>query len=384
MTMSLVAIALSLTALCLPLSIAAMNAALAILTLALLLRARRDGKTLVAAWRAEPALAVLAAYVTAGLLSGALGDGFPKSLHDSLKDAHRLWSLGLFVGALALVDAEPAQSALGAGLGLAAAVGMAQYIWNAAAHHVARAHAFVHPVTYGEQMSLGALGALCFFARAREASRRRAAALGLFCAAALALSGTRAAMGALVVGAALAAAREPALRAITAAGTLALALVAAVSERLRPDLAGRVVAAAPAGARIVLWRAAWKMFSDHPWTGVGPGHYLTEFPGYYSGPPIDGQAIWANAHDLYLHQLAERGLLGEIVLLVLLGVLLVRAWRAERARCDAASLWAATAVPAFLVMNLTETAWQTEQLATLFLLIWALGTARRPKSSDWA
>ena len=384
MAMSLVAIALSLTAFCLPISIAAMNAALALLTLTLLLRARRDGKILTAAWRAEPVLTALAAYVAIGLLSGALGDGFPKSLGDSLKDAHRLWSLGLFVGALALIDAEPVRAALGAGLSLAASIGIVQYAWNTAARHPERAHAFVHPVTYGELMALGALAVGCEYAYARTPrARRAAAAAAALCALALTLSQTRAALIALAAGSAAAALLEPRARRLAAAGAAVGVLGTAAGEWMRYGLArfGFELSAASAasgqGIRRQLWRVAWDIFRAHPWTGAGPGHYLTEFPRYYSGPPMDGQTVWASAHSLYLQQLAERGLAGETALLLLLGILLVRAYRAARARRDAASLCAAAAVPAFLVMNLTETAWQTEQLATLFLLLWALGVARR-------
>ena len=327
----------------------------------------------------------LLAYVAAGLICGALGDGLSKSLHDSLKDSHRLWSLGLFVAALTLEPEGDPAPALAAGLGLGALIGMAQWLWNLLARHPERAHAFVHPVTYGEQMALGALAAGCAFARAETPRVRRAAAVvGALCAAALLLSGTRAALIALAVGAFAAAALEPRLRRAAAVAAVLGTLGATADEALRYGRAHlgaelAVSAATPQGTRYALWGAAWRMFRDHPWTGVGPGHYLTEFPRYVH-VVLDGQSAWASAHNLFLQQLAERGLLGETVLLALLGLLLIRAWRAARARGDAAALWAAAAVPAFLVMNLTETAWQTEQLATFFLLIWALGAAPRASS----
>jgi hypothetical protein len=37
-------------------------------------------------------------------------------------------------------------------------------------------------------------------------------------------------------------------------------------------------------------------------------------------------------------------------------------------------LWSAGAVAAFLAMSLTETSFQNEQFAALFLMIWAWGT----------
>jgi O-antigen ligase len=75
-----------------------------------------------------------------------------------------------------------------------------------------------------------------------------------------------------------------------------------------------------------------------------------------------------------LQQLAERGALGGLALLAVCGTLLARAVRAARAVADTRALWAAGAVAAFLAMSLTETAFQNEQFASLFLLIWAWGT----------
>jgi O-antigen ligase len=377
-------------ALALPLSIAAANAALALLTLAVLLRLRGAGRArALRAWRAEPALVALAAYIAVGLLSGALGDGFAKSARDSLKDLHRLWSLGLLVAAFALEPETQPWAALAAGFSLIGAIGVGQSLWAwRSAGTLERAHAFVHPVTFGELTALGTLGGLCWLSRPERGRRARGAALAAtsLCAAAATLSETRAALLALAVGAVVVACLEPRARRWAAAALGLGALGAAAGEWLRYGRVGfgAELAAAPSASgqqtRYVLWDVAWRMFRDHPWIGVGPGHYLTEFPRYFSGT-LEGQASWGSAHDLYLHQLAERGLAGEAVLLALLGVLLVRAFRAERARRDAASLWAAAAVPAFLVMNLTEVAWQTEQFATLFLLVWAFGTARRDGSA---
>jgi O-antigen ligase len=383
---SFLLLALSAAALALPVSIAAGNAALALLTLALLARLRSaDGRARAwAAWRAEPALCAVTAYVAAGLLAGALGDGPARSLHDSVKDAHRLWSLGLFVAAFALEPEARPWAALAAGCSLAAAIGVAQaLLFRTHLGGLERAHAFVHPVTFGEQMALAALGGLCWLARERSDDRARGLALAAtaLAAAALALSQTRAALLAFGVGAAAAAWLEPRARRWAGAGLALGALGALFGEWLRYGRAGFAAEVGPSaaataqGTRYVLWSTAWRMFRDHPWTGVGPGHFATEFPRYFSGT-LDGDAIWASAHNLYLHQLAERGLVGEAALLSLLWVLLARAWRAARASRGAAALWAAAAVPAFLVMNVTETAWQTEQFAALFLLVWAFGTAR--------
>ncbi len=374
-------------ALVLPLSIAASNVALFALTLALIAARFARPRARPPSRLDEPALAALLVYIAAGALAGFMGDGVAKSLHDSAKDAHRLWALVLFLSALPLTKEDGVWNALDAGLILAAVVGLSQSLLSPRIGGApARAHAFVHPVTFGEQMAFGALGAVSRLSRPKTSARGISWAALAACSAALVFSQTRAALAAFALGALVIAWIEPRARRLAAGAVGLSAISLTIAQWLRYDSGAARQRIASMGARVqsvsgdstrkVLWRTAWKMFIDHPWTGVGPGHYLTEFSKYHS-VVLEGQTTWASAHDLYLQQLAERGLIGEAALLALLGTLLVRAGRAQRARRDAAALWAAAAVPAFLVMNLTETAWQTEQLATLFLLIWALGCSPR-------
>ena len=163
-----------------------------------------------------------------------------------------------------------------------------------------------------------------------------------------------------------------------------VALAAAAAWEFLPT-GGRTLSAALGGfhpnsphqARWALWDAAWRMFRDHPWTGAGPGGYKLLFPSYHS-IPLDGETNWGSAHNLYLHQLAERGLLGAAALATLLAVLVRDARRAAR-RGTARGLWAAAGMTAFLVMSVTETSFQNEQFATLLLLSWAWGTAELRK-----
>ncbi|MFI5363270.1 MAG: O-antigen ligase family protein [Elusimicrobiota bacterium] len=382
-------LSLALVALLVPLSIAGTNLALGVLSVAvagnLLFGGWARGFR---AWRDETAVRAVGVYIAAGLVSTACGFGLAHSLHDSAKDFHRLWSLSLFVAALALEPEAAPWPAFAVGFSLAAAFGIRQSALSLIhGERYVRAAAFVHPVTFGEIMGIGALGGLCWLARpsARGAWPRAAAgAATLLCVTAMTLSQTRAAMLAFGFGAVVVAVLEPRARRWAAAGLCLGGLGAASAQWMRAlhgefSLAAGVTgagAAAPAPqSRLILWRVAWRMFRDHPLTGVGLGHYSTLFDRY--SPPYEGEAHWGTAHNIYLHQLAERGLVGFAALMLLFGVLLTRAWRAGKTRQDAMALWAAAAVPAFLIMNLTETALQTEQFATLFLLIWALGAARR-------
>ena len=130
----------------------------------------------------------------------------------------------------------------------------------------------------------------------------------------------------------------------------------------------------PHQARWSLWDTAWRMFLDRPWAGVGPGGFHRLFPAYHPAP-LDNEFTWASAHNLYLHQFAERGLIGAAALLALLATMSARAVRAARGTPDARALWAAGAVCSFLILSLTETSFQNEQFSTLLILVWTWGTA---------
>jgi O-antigen ligase len=381
MPLSPVAAALALCALVLPVSIAGSNIALALLALALLARARRDGGRILRTWRSEPALAALALYAAAGLLAAALSAAPAASLRDAFKDLHRLWALGLFAAALALEPETPLRPALGLAFGAMALVGIAQTIFGARMNGMMlRAHGFVHPVVYGEMMALAVLGGACVLLHPTpKASRRIGGAFTALVFAALLLSQTRMALIGAFAGFALVALLEPRARRWALPFLLLVAASAAAWEFF--PVGGRNLSSTfgsydpnnPQQARWVLWDTAIRIFRDHPATGAGPGGYHRLFSTYHAGK-LDGETDWGSAHNLYLHQLAERGIAGGLALLVMCGVLLTRAAMAARKEADTRALWSAGAVAAFLAMSLTETSFQNEQFAALLLLIWAWGT----------
>jgi putative inorganic carbon (hco3(-)) transporter len=69
--------------------------------------------------------------------------------------------------------------------------------------------------------------------------------------------------------------------------------------------------------RMAHWQAGWYMFLDHPWLGVGAGNYAEAYPTYFVG--MWREAL-GHAHNYYLNILAELGVLGGALLLLLLGV----------------------------------------------------------------
>jgi len=79
--------------------------------------------------------------------------------------------------------------------------------------------------------------------------------------------------------------------------------------------------------RLAHWQAAWGMFSDRPWLGVGIGNYEPVYPAY----SLPG---WTeplgHAHNYYLNIAAEAGLIGLAAYLVLWGAAFWQAWKVVR------------------------------------------------------
>jgi len=66
--------------------------------------------------------------------------------------------------------------------------------------------------------------------------------------------------------------------------------------------------------RLAHWQAAWEMFSDHPWLGVGIGNYAVAYPGY----ALPGwEDPLGHAHNYYLNVAAEAGIVGLVAYLSL-------------------------------------------------------------------
>ncbi len=79
--------------------------------------------------------------------------------------------------------------------------------------------------------------------------------------------------------------------------------------------------------RAAHWLAAWRMFSQQPWVGVGTGQYATIYP---SVAVPRWEDPLGHAHNFYLNVLAEGGMLGLAAYLLVLGVALAGAWKAAR------------------------------------------------------
>ena len=131
--------------------------------------------------------------------------------------------------------------------------------------------------------------------------------------------------------------------------------------------------------RLVLWRAAWTLFREHPIVGVGMGDFETEAREVIERRGARGVLTTTDAHNVALHVLATRGLLGFVPLAAFWAIVIASLGRARR-RLPAASrrralVDAGLAVTiVILVGSLTENNIDDEEVFDVFMVI--LGLAR--------
>ena len=305
------------------------------------------------------------------------------------RDFHKVWIVTLLALSLPLVRTRRIPQALAAAFAFTAAFGIFQALTMTYGDEPeimrVRAHAFVHAVTYGQQMALAILGILCFW-RKPEAGADGPRGLGAtlvllaLCLGAMLLSQTRGALVALAGGfGALCLVSRPHRRLIplaiagAAAGAFAMERLVSKWRSFFTAITLTGIDQGDSGLnpnfhRFILWKTALRMFQDRPVFGLGPGNFHSSFINYFRGK-VDGEWIWNSAHNLYLHHLAERGLVGAAALLIVIVVFTGRSWRRARRDPSPWNLWAFSAWGAFWVMNLTEVSFQVEILMTLMLFI---------------
>lgn len=171
---------------------------------------------------------------------------------------------------------------------------------------------------------------LCLSIAVRGGTAMRAASGGVLAAFLLVaawFNGSRSGiMVFVIVAAAMLATRMPRPRLtrkrVMAAG-VAIAIVGAAALWSPWALSDRLLDRAP------IWRAAWQMFLDHPWIGVGPRQFTnTMHAGGYGAAFLpwyeSSHGGTENAHNLPLQVAAETGIVG----LISLAWFAVWAWRA--------------------------------------------------------
>lgn len=124
--------------------------------------------------------------------------------------------------------------------------------------------------------------------------------------------------------------------------------------------------------RMALWELGFKMFKEHPVVGIGPDNVKPVFT-RFQPEQIGYEKTWGSLHSLYIHQAAERGLLGLGALLFLFAAMFNFARERYRAAKSPYALWAVCALPSYYVVNLTEISFQ--HVHTAFAIFLALAFA---------
>lgn len=271
---------------------------------------------------------------------------------------------------------------------VSAIIGIDQVAYSIMNHvtPIKRASAFMNAVRYGEIMAIAGafLMAKTLCQKAADPLKERlfysAGAILVF--AAIVLSRTRGAYLGFVVGFAALFVFARGLRLKTLALTAALVATGLATAYFNPAIGTRfaltqkTAAAAPVieeavNIRLELWQLGWKVFKTHPVLGIGPDNMKPKFRDFK--PDLVFDAVWGSLHSLYIHQAAERGLLGLAALLFLFGSFLLLAVRNLKKELNPYTLWAACVLPAYYAMNLTEISFQ--HVHTSFAVFLALAAS---------
>ena len=92
------------------------------------------------------------------------------------------------------------------------------------------------------------------------------------------------------------------------------------------DMEDTVRKVTPIGIRLELWKASWEVFTSNPIFGVGPGNlsrYMQDNNYGYRGKYHSKISGHRNSHSMYFKSLSERGLIGILTVLLILGLPLV-------------------------------------------------------------
>lgn len=382
---SAAALAIAAFAAAAPLTIAGANVSWGLLAAALLALAANGGGI---RWDARKSVLEnpLIFFLAVSVLTSALGTNPGHSFRYTNQDVHKLWIYYLFMVGLASCPAANWKRWLAAGFSVAAVIGIWQaaptFFLEIAAERKIRAHAFVHPVTYGSQMAIALIGAasvLCAPEERRTGIRRIAAGAAILFGTALFFSNTRAAILSAIAGLCAVLLIIPRLRKWVLV-TIPVSMIALAGlEVVMPEraLVAPLIRAVRTGntdnqqlLRFQLWEGALLMARDHPATGVGHNNFRSEFPKYVEAVFDDGRSSFGTAHNLFFHHLAERGIIGLSAVFWLLGSMLLEAWRRSRHKPTALNLWALGTSAAFVVQNMTEVALQVEILWMLVFFVW--------------
>jgi len=330
-------------------------------------------------------------YLAAGILATAFGIAPLHSLGDLSSD---LLKIVVFFGLCLLLEPEQRETALKiylVSIAAAAVCGIAQSLGGLAHGLDVRAHATSHPVRFGEIMVIGLALAISRVSSPEglpAGVKKALYAAVLLIVSAVVLSQTRGAyLGMAFVFAAMLAIKRPPKRIIlpliAASAMLGLGL-SMLNPAIRYKL-GSIFKGADSvvntsvksqdiaiDARLTLWRAGFKMIKDRPVLGAGPGSVKTLFP-LYCPKPYPENIVWGSLHNLYIHQTAERGIIGLAALLALFLLMFRTALRGFAAAPSALTIWALAIMVPWFLMNMTEITFQ--HVHTSYAILFSLAVS---------
>jgi len=131
--------------------------------------------------------------------------------------------------------------------------------------------------------------------------------------------------------------------------------------------------------RLAYWEAAYKMAGESPLTGSGPGSYAILLPAYKT----QGLTESRYAHNVLLQALAETGIPGAALVLLLFGVFFYRgAKTALLADGDAYAPAVLAGGAAFLVQNLLDFTYYIPETAVLFWFYFGMNASQKDEGAS--
>lgn len=128
-------------------------------------------------------------------------------------------------------------------------------------------------------------------------------------------------------------------------------------------------------SRIMIWQSSWKMITDHPLLGIGPGNFQTTYLAYQQYFPTYLEWAVPHPHNLYLSFWLQTGIIGLIGFILLVVFWTRGILRAHTTRTQKVSLsWILIGILiTLLCIGLLDTPYWKNDLAYTFWLLIALG-----------
>lgn len=158
---------------------------------------------------------------------------------------------------------------------------------------------------------------------------------------------------------------------VMAVGLAMLVIVLLPSEMVKTDVALVVYRLDnPDVSREELMRASWDTFKENPVLGVGLGQLGNAISHQEAAPPDNVGHM--NAHNLILDSLAENGFVGGTGFLVLIGVVVYRAWKTAYDHSTALNLALCIGLLAAVIHNMVEASIEGQEFQVVFWTVAAM------------